>query len=57
MEPNGRYAYEMLVMDTLRDENEPGIELPYIDAQVRTLGDEVVQLWQAIKSAVHQQAK
>lgn len=48
--------YEMLVMDALRDEKEPGMDLPFIDAQAQTLGDDVLQLWQAIKAAVRQQS-
>lgn len=46
--------YEMLVMDALREENERGMDIPFIDAQAQTLGDDVLQLWQAIKAAVQQ---
>jgi hypothetical protein len=46
--------YEMLVMDALREENEPGMDIPFIDAQAQTLGVDVLQLWQAIKAAVQQ---
>ncbi|MEZ4727126.1 MAG: hypothetical protein R3E79_08350 [Caldilineaceae bacterium] len=48
--------YKMLVMDALREENERGMDLPYVDAQAQTLGDDVLQLWQAIKTAVQQQS-
>lgn len=48
--------YEMLVMDALREENERSMDLPYVDAQAQTLGDDVLQLWQAIKTAVQQQS-
>lgn len=48
--------YEMLVMDALREENERGMDLPYVDAQAQTLSDDVLQLWQAIKTAVQQQS-
>lgn len=48
--------YEMLVMNALRDENELGMDTPYIDTQAQSLSEDVVQLWQAIKAAVQQQS-
>lgn len=48
--------YEMLVMNALRDENEPGMDIPYIDTQAQPIGEAVLRLWQAIKAAVQQQS-
>jgi hypothetical protein len=50
--------YEMLVFQCLGVDRSPGVDLDeaYVDIQVRSLGADVVQLWERLKAQARQQA-
>jgi len=48
--------YEMMVFHYLGEDEDGPFDENYVDEQVKTLGDETIELWQEIKTSAHKHA-